>query len=221
MFSARIAIRLPASFMLPPCRGYTTSSDTVTTTRVYLARRPGCSTTLGVSLGSDAGGQPARRAQQPRIAVARADELNAERQAVRTLHERHAEGGHAGERPQRAVGGIARRVEPRRRGAGGGGRQDGVIALGEQLGEALREGRDAGQRAKIVDRRHLSAPLEPRAQRGGQPGAPRLPLPAEIRRRLRFHDDAVPLERLAGRSSELELLRALAEVSGELGEGLA
>src|SRR5437588_6978733 len=84
MFSARIAIRLPASFMLPPCQGYATSSARVASTRECTSLgAPKRGATLGASLGGDAGGQPPRRARQGRIAVARADELDAEGQAVR------------------------------------------------------------------------------------------------------------------------------------------
>src|SRR3989449_1581796 len=153
----------------------------------------------------DLGHEPARGAQQPRVAVPRTDQLDAERQAVRALHERHAERRHAAQRPQRAEGRIPRRLEPLWRGAGGGGSQDGVIALSEQLVEALVELGNAGQSAEIVERAHLSAPLDPRLQRGGQPVAPLLPLPAEVGRDLRFHDDPVPLERVSGRIGELEL----------------
>src|SRR3989475_380178 len=152
--------------------------------------------------------------------VPAADQLHAERQAVRAPHERHAERRHAAERPQRAEGGIPGRAEPLWRGAGGGGRHDGVVALGEQLGEARVELGDAGQRAEIVERAHVPATLKPRAKRLGQPGPPRLPLPAEIRRHLRFHDDPVPLGRFFGGIGELHRLHALAEVTGQLGEGL-
>src|SRR5712692_5747907 len=104
----------------------------------------------------DLGHEPARGAQQPRVAVPRSDQLYAERQAVRALHERHAERGHAAQRPQRAEGRIPRRLEPLWCGAGGGGSQDGVIALSEQLVEALVELGNAGQSAEIVERAHLS-----------------------------------------------------------------
>src|SRR5205809_1133968 len=110
----------------------------------------------------DLGHEPARGAQQPRVAVPRTDQLYAERQAVRALHERHAERRHAAEGPQRAERRIPRRVEPLWCGAGGGGSQDGVIALSEQLVEALVELGNAGQSAEIVERAHLSAALDPR-----------------------------------------------------------
>jgi len=41
-----------------------------------------------LALRLDAGAQPARGAQQPRVEVAAADELHAERKPVRTLHQR-------------------------------------------------------------------------------------------------------------------------------------
>src|SRR5437773_55142 len=96
------------------------------------------------------------------VAVPRTDQLYAERQAVRALHERHAERRHAAEGPQRAERRIPRRVEPLWCGAGGGGSQDGVIALSEQLVEALVELGNTGQSAEIVERAHLSAALDPR-----------------------------------------------------------
>src|SRR2546428_449645 len=85
----------------------------------------------------DLGHEPPPGVQQPRVAVPRTDQLYAERQAGRALHERHAERRHRAEGPQRAERRIPRRVEPLWCGAGGGGSQDGVIALSEQLVEAL------------------------------------------------------------------------------------
>src|SRR5437773_2741752 len=153
-------------------------------------------------------------------AVPGTDQLDAERQAVHALHERHTERRHAAECPQRAEGRIPGRAEPLWRGAGGGGGQDGVIALSEQLGEARVELGNAGQGAEVVERAHLAAALEPRAQRLGQSGAPRLPFPAEVRGHLRFHDDSVPFGFLVGRLGELDRLHALPEVTAELGERL-
>src|SRR3972149_6706270 len=43
--------------------------------------------------------EPAPGAQQPRVAVPRADQLHAEREAVGALHEGHTERGHAAQRP--------------------------------------------------------------------------------------------------------------------------
>src|SRR3989304_6128347 len=78
---------------------------------------------------------------------------------------------------QDSPGGGPRRGEARRRGARGGGRQDGVVALLEQLQEAVLDGPDARAGALVVERPHLPPARELRAQRLGQAVAARLPLP--------------------------------------------
>ena len=50
----------------------------------------------------DPGGEPTGCAQKTGVAVARANELNAERQSVRALQKRQADRGHTTERPQGA-----------------------------------------------------------------------------------------------------------------------
>ena len=85
--------------------------------------------------------------------MARADELHAEREALRTLHQWHGQRRHAEQGPQRAERGIARRFEPGRRGAGRGGRDDGVIALREQLGQALDHPGQPPKHPLVLERR--------------------------------------------------------------------
>src|SRR5262249_30485632 len=126
--------------------------------------------------------EPARRAQEARVAVAGTDELNTERQAVLTLHERRADRRHSAQRPERGEDRLARRGQSLRRGAGGSGREDRVVALLEDLAERPVHRAESGQRAEIVERAHLAATLDPCAQVIRQAIASLFPLELEIHR---------------------------------------
>src|SRR5437667_10446157 len=167
----------------------------------------------------DATDQPARRAQEARVTVAWADELNAEWQAVFALHERHADRGHSAQRPERGEDGLARRGQPFGSGAGRGRRQDRVVALLEDLAEGPVHGAEARQRAQVIERLHVAPALDARAQVIRQAVAPLLPLQLEVHRHLGSRDDLVPRPRLQRRRKQLDFLDAIAQLLDQLGEG--
>src|SRR5512145_1967724 len=121
--------------------------------------------------------QPAGGAEETGVAVALADELDAQGQAVGPLHQRHADGWHPAQGPQRAESGVTSRGQTLRRRAVSGRSQDGVVALLEQLDEALVHRPDAGQRALVVEGPHLAAALDLGPERRRKPIASELPFP--------------------------------------------
>jgi hypothetical protein len=121
-----------------------------------LARIGGAQRTTWVGLlGRNTSGQPARSTQEPRIAVARADELNPEGQTAGALQQWQADARHAAKRPQGTEGWIAGGCESFRGRAWGCRRQNRIVALLEQLEKAFVNGSDSGQRPLIVECRHL------------------------------------------------------------------
>ena len=95
-------------------------------------------------------GQPARAAQQPRIVAAAAHQLQAQRQVVGACSSGRFSAGmpHSDHSVQNTGSPVLRQ---RRRTAGRGRREDGVVAL-EQFVEAVDQLRDAGQRLLVVQR---------------------------------------------------------------------
>src|SRR5262245_66407115 len=91
--------------------------------------------------------------------------MYAECQAFRALQHWDVESRHPAERPQRAERRIAGRFESLRRGTEGGGRDERVVTLLEQLGEARGELRHPAEGAEIVERAHVAAGLDPDTQR--------------------------------------------------------
>ncbi len=152
--------------------------------------------------------------------MARADELRAERQAVGPAHERHAQRRQAAERPQRAEHGVARGGETRRRDAGGGGREQRVVFLLEQLAEAFVQARNLCERLEILRRGVAAAPLDSPAQPLGEARAALVPFARETHRDFGLHDEAVPRPGLLDGRRQLDLLDAIAEALHELREGV-
>src|SRR5882724_5370458 len=100
--------------------------------------------------------------------------------------ERHAERGHAAQRPQRAECGVAGGGETGRRDTRGRGREQGVVFLLEQLGEAVVEARDLGERLEVAGGGVGAPSLDARAQPLGQTRAALVPLAREIDRDFRL-----------------------------------
>ena len=176
----------------------------------------------GARSGSvDAGGQPARRSQEPRVALIGADELDAERQAVRALHEGQAHRGHPAQRPRRAEGRVPGRPEAGRargpaRPASGSRRSAARTARAGSPG-----GPHAGDRELIVEGADLAPALEPGPQWLRQAVAPVSPHRIEVRGHLRVQDRPVPAPGLGRRRSQLDLLDPVAQVLDQLREGRA
>src|SRR5262249_19562487 len=180
------------------------------------------------SWGEDEGGprppqrvdQPACGAQEPAVGVAGADELRAERQAVRAGHQWHAERRHTAEGPQRAEDGIAGGGETRWRDTGGPGREQRVVFLLEQLGETVVQPRNLGERFEVTRRGMIAAPLDSAAEPLRKTRAALVPFTREVHRDFDFHDEAVPVPRLLDRSWQLDLLDAVTEALDQLREHL-
>src|SRR5439155_17083851 len=138
-------------------------------------------------------GQPARRTQKARVAVAWSDELHADRQTVRGFQKRQADRRHAAQCPQRAERRVSSRSKAFRRAARSGRRENRVIALLEQLNEALLHRLDAGARALVINRSDFAPARKQRSQRLRETITPFFVLPLEIRRHLGIHDRSMPL----------------------------
>src|SRR5262245_56073219 len=265
MFSARIAIRLPSSFMRPPpaiawCQdlrdvwvkmlpisgrsdrpphsGHTApplSCSLIDIVRVTSFLHPSQkysytgmaillqgrtelrNSVMWVSLRPpERVDHPACGAQQPTVSVARADELGAERQAIRPAHERHAQRRQTAQRPQRAEDRIAGGGQARRGNARGRRRQERVVFLLEQLGEAFVQPRNLRERLEITRRGMTAAPLDSPAEPIGEARASLVPLAREVHRNFRLHDEAVPFPCLLDRSRQHDFLDAIPEALDEL-----
>src|SRR5262245_66599200 len=138
--------------------------------------------------------------------------MYAECQAFRALQQWDVESRHPAERPQRAERRIAGRFESLRRGTEGGGRDERVVTLLEQLGEARGELRHPAEGAEIVEGAHVAPVLDPGAQRARELVPARLVFPAQVDRNLAAADGALPLEDFVQRRDELDFLHGGGEL---------
>src|SRR5207247_6923234 len=104
--------------------------------------------------------------------------------------------------------------------AGGGGREQRVVALLEQVDESLVQTRDLGERLEVRGGRVAAATLDAPAQPLREARAALVPLAGQVDRHLGLHAAAVPVPRLLDGAGQLDLLHAVAEALDQLGEGL-
>ena len=164
--------------------------------------------------------QPARRAQEPRIVAAAADQLHPERHAVLALHQRQRHGRRAEIGPGGAEHRVARAVEAARRLAGRGRGEDGIVFV-EDSSSASLSGAIAATARGVVDRRIRAAALDQLAQRRAELVAALLVVAMEVVGHLDLHDDAMQLDGAVEARAELDLGRRLAERLDQLAERLA